>query len=299
MDADAGLSRPLAAGGFRWLRILRSRAVFPIVVLGLLSVAAIFAPWLTSHSPDANNLALSLGPPFWARGGSLAYPLGTDFLGRDVFSRTLFGARVSLTVAVVVTAVAGSVGTLVGLLAGYREGKLGAALMRTSDATVALPTVIIALVIAAALGASFQSVVVAISLPLWARIARVVQSATLAIKQTDFIAYARVAGLGTFAIIFRHIFPNVIGTILVVVTVQIGGIITLEASLSYLGVGIPPPSPSWGGIVADGENYLTTAWWISVFPAALIAITVLAFNLLGDWVADRFDPRLKHGTISV
>lgn len=283
----------------RWLHLLRNRATLPATILGLLALVAALAPWLTSHAPGANNLGLSLQPPFWQQGGSLASPLGTDFLGRDLLSRLLYGARASLAAAGLVTAVAGTFGTVVGLVAGYREGKLGAAIMRTSDATVALPTVIIALVVAAAFGASFQSVVIAISIPLWARIARVVHGATLSVKQNDYIAYARIAGVGTFGIIFRHIFPNVVGTILVVVTVQIGGIITLEASLSYLGVGIPPPAPSWGGVVADGEDYLTSAWWISVFAAALIAVTVLAFNLLGDWVADRFDPTVKQRTIGV
>jgi peptide/nickel transport system permease protein len=254
---------------------------------------AIAAPLIALHSPTEIKLTASLTPPFWDARGSLNYPLGTDLLGRDIFSRVVYGARISLAVAFPVILLGGGFGTAVGLLSGYLGRTADTVLMRTADAALAMPTVVVALVCAVAFGQSFQSVVAAISIALWARFARVVRAETLSLRERDFVAYARVAGHGPLSIMVRHILPNLIHSLIVLVTVQVGGVILLEASLSFIGSGVPAPAASWGRMIADGQGHLATAWWISAFPAVMIALTVLAFNLLGDWASDNFNPRLK------
>jgi peptide/nickel transport system permease protein len=278
----------------RMRKITKSGVLLPIIVILILLFIAGAANLIAIHDPIVNNLKENLLPPFWYPQGSLKYPLGTDLLGRDIFSRLVFGTRISLWIGFVVVMTSGVLGVIVGLISGFFGGTIDSLLMRVTDSIVALPTVLIALVFAATLGPGIKSVVLAISIPLWARIARMVRAETLSLKERDFVAYARLAGRYPLHIVILHILPNLLHTVIVLLTVQIGGIITLEASLSFIGVGVPAPLPSWGRMISDGRNYLMTAWWISTFPAIMIALTVLAFNLLGDWISDALNPRLKY-----
>lgn len=275
----------------------RGRARMPVVPMTLLTVvvlAAILAPWIAPHDPRIGKLSTRLIPPAWQEGGSTEFLLGTDSMGRDILSRVLHGARVSLVVGALGSLLAGSIGTLVGLIAGYRRRWVDSLLMRLTDITLALPLMLMALVLVALLGASFKNVVIVIVVLLWPYYARSVRGETLAITQSDFVDLARISGASSTRIVIRHILPNVMPTILVLATLQIALIILLEASLSFLGAGIPPPTPAWGLMVADGRDLIGTAWWISVIPGAAIFVVVLATNLLGDWVRDRFDPKLRQ-----
>ncbi len=232
---------------------------------------------------------------FQAReGGSMVYPLGTDKQGRDILSRIMHGARVSLLVSSLAILLGGGLGTLLGILAAYRGGKVDAIIMRVVDIKLAFPSILLALVLVAAIGAGFTTVIIVIAVLLWARYARVVRGEALAIKQQDFIARARVSGASNSRIMMRHIFPNLVNTVVVLATLEVGHVIILESTLSFLGAGIPAPTPAWGVMVADGRDLITTAWWIFLFPCLAIVLTVLSMNLLGDWLRDRLDPKLRN-----
>ena len=289
--------RPIPASDFRLpTSIWRQLASLPLIPLGCiiaLLVMSLLAPWLAPYPPTEQSLIDRLKPPFWIDGGSLEHVLGTDLFGRDVLSRVMHGGRVSLSVALTAIVVAGSIGTFVGIVAGYFGGFLETVLMRLVDAFLAVPAVLVAIVLASTLGPSFENVVIVIGLLYWPRYARQVRGETLAIKRSDFVALARVAGCSSGRILLTHILPNLVPSLMVLASLQVGAAIILEATLSFLGVGIPPPHPAWGVIVEDGRGMLASAWWISLFPGIAIAITVLAFNLMGDWVRDRLDPKLK------
>jgi peptide/nickel transport system permease protein len=230
----------------------------------------------------------------WEEGGSWTYVLGTDRLGRDMLSRIIWGSRVSLTAGVLTVLLASAFGAAVGLVAGYHGGRVDATLMRITDATMSFPVILLALILAVTVGPSFTNVVVAIAVILWARYARVIRGQVLTLMQLDFIAQARIAGAGPWRIILRHLFPNTLNTLVVLVTLQIGYVIILEASLSFLGAGIPPPTPAWGSMIAEGREFVTSAWWVSTLPGLAILLVVLAFNLLGDWLRDTLDPKLRQ-----
>ena len=274
-------------------RSLRSLPLVPLVCIAVLLIMAVGAPWLSPYPPTEQSLLDRLKPPFWVAGGVIEHPLGTDLFGRDILSRVLHGARVSLSVALTAIVVAGSFGTFVGIVAGYFGGWLEVVLMRIVDAFLAVPAVLVAIVLASTLGPSFENVVIVIGLLYWPRYARQVRGETLSIKRSDFVALARVAGCSSGRILLTHILPNLVPSLMVLASLQVGAAIILEATLSFLGVGIPPPHPAWGVIVEDGRGMLASAWWIALFPGIAIAITVLAFNLMGDWVRDRLDPKLK------
>ena len=197
-------------------------------------------------------------------------------------------------VAIFTLIVGGGVGTIIGLLAGYYGGRLDAVLMRTADSTLAFPIILFAILLVVTLGANMANVVIAIALVLWARYARVIRGEVLAYKERDFIARARVSGCSDLRILTLHLFPNTVNTLLVLLTLQVGWVIIVEASLSFLGAGIPPPTPAWGAMVADGREYVDTAWWVSAFPGIAIMLTVIAFNLFGDWLRDALDPKLRQ-----
>jgi peptide/nickel transport system permease protein len=269
----------------------------PVVSLGIIAtfvLAAILAPVLSPADPYEQTLRLRFRPPAWDDGGSLKHPLGTDRLGRDILTRMLYGARVSLAAGVVTVLVASAFGAAVGLVAGYHGGRVDAALMRITDATMSFPVILLALILAVTVGPSFVNVVVAIAVILWARYARVIRGQVLTLMQLDFIAQARIAGAGAGRIILQHLLPNTLNTLMVLVTLQVGYVIIVEASLSFLGAGIPPPTPSWGSMIAEGRDFVTSAWWVSLFPGLAILLVVLAFNLLGDWLRDTLDPKLRQ-----
>lgn len=294
-SANDGAGPNVARGIHReglWSR-LRIMPLLPMLAIAILLAMAIAAPWLAPYPPTEQSLIDRLKPPFWIAGGDLANPLGTDHYGRDVLSRVIYGARVSLSVALVAIIVAGAIGTIVGIIAGYFGGFVEIVLMRIVDAFLAVPAVLVAIVLGATLGPSFENVVAVIGLLYWPRYARQVRGETLSIKRSDYVMLARVAGCSDLRILATHIFPNLVPSLLVLASLQVGAAIILEATLSFLGVGIPPPQPAWGVLVEDGRGMLATAWWVSLFPGIAIAITVLAFNLTGDWIRDRLDPKLR------
>jgi peptide/nickel transport system permease protein len=211
-----------------------------------------------------------------------------------VLSRVIYGSRISLLVSIIAIGVAGTFGTAIGLISGYRGGLTDALLMRLTDVGLSLPTILIAVVLVAVSEPSFRNVILVIALLLWPRFARQIRGETLGIKEQDFVALAVVAGRSSTWIIARHIFPNVVPTLLVISTLQVGYVILLEGTLSFLGVGVPPPNPAWGLMIADGRGFLATAWWITLFPGLAMLLTVLAVNLMGDWLRDHLDPKLRQ-----
>jgi len=224
------------------------------ILVFLLVIPGIFAEWIAPHDPIKGSLALRLKPPMWEKGGSITYPLGTDKVGRDVLSRIIYGARVSLRVSIEGIVVSGFIGTALGLISGYFGGRVDALIMRLVDISISLPIILVALVFVAALGPSFSTVIAVITILLWARYARQVRGEVLSIKERDFIARARVAGASHFRIMFRYLLPNVVNTLIVLATLQVGFVIIFESSLSFLGAGIPRPTPAWGAMVADGKH---------------------------------------------
>lgn len=264
------------------------------VLMAILVVPAVLAPWLAPHDPLEGRLAHKLKPPVWLPGGEWTYLLGTDPLGRDILSRLIHGARVSLSVSLVAILIGGIVGTALGLVAGYFGGWTDTVIMRGVDVAFSMPTILLALVLAAVIGPSFQTVILIVALLLWARYARQVRGEVLSVRERDFVAQARIAGCSHLRIIASHVLPNVTNTLIVLATLQVGYVILLEGTLSFLGVGIPPPSPAWGLMVATGRGLIVSAWWVSFFPGMAIVLTVLTLNLLGDWLRDRLDPRLRQ-----
>jgi peptide/nickel transport system permease protein len=265
-----------------------------LAVVALAIFVAVFADLLTPHDPQAINPVEGEKPPAFMAGGSWTYPLGTDRKGRDILSRVILGARVSLAVAAGAIALGGLVGTTLGFVAGYRGGWVDVLIMRAADAFLAFPSILVALVLAVTVGPSFTVVITVLGLILWARFARLVRGEVLYWKHRDFIGLARVAGARGVYLVRRHLFPNVLHSIVVLCTLQIGWAIIVEASLSFLGAGIPPPTPTWGSMVAEGLSFIERAWWISMCPGAAMMLVVLCFNLFGDWVRDALDPRLRQ-----
>lgn len=274
-------------------RVRRLPLASCIIILGFILLAA-FAPQIAPHSPTLASLPHRLKPPFWLSGGSLDYPLGTDRLGRDILSRIVYGARTSLTVSATALVVGVGFGTAIGLISASLVGALRELLLRLTDAAIGFPMILIALLLVVALGPSNANVVIAISLVIWARFARVISNEASAVMKQDFIALAKVAGCSRARIIISHLLPNVLNTIMVLVSLNVGWVIIVEATLSFLGAGIPPPTPTWGNMVAAGREELINAWWIATFPSICITLVVLSFNLFGDWLRDALDPKLRQ-----
>lgn len=287
----------MAAGPTKSTTFWRSARELPwipiVIILVVLVIPAIFAESLAPHNPYSGSLRSRLQPPAFL-GGEGGFLLGTDHQGRDMFSRILFGSRIAIAVAGAGILIGGAIGTTLGLLAGYFRGIIETVVTRLVDITLSIPAILVALVIAAAIGARFSSVIAVIALVLWAVYARQVRAETLKWAQSDFVARARVAGASHARIIFRHILPNISNTLIVLSTLQVGFVIVFEGSLSFLGVGIPRPNPAWGLMVADGRIHVVSAWWIAFFPGLAIMLTVLSFNMLGDWLRDRLDPKLTQ-----
>ena len=266
--------------------------VLPMVILAVFVLAGLLADFIAPHSPRGINLANSLLPPVW-EGGTIEHPLGTDALGRDILSRLIYGARVSLSVVSITILISGSIGTALGVLAGYKGGLIDAIISRVVDVMLGFPSILLALIIAATLGASFVNIIIVVTLLLWARYARQARAETLKIREMDYVTLARVAGVSDLTIMRRHILPNILSTLIVLATLQVGSVILLEASLSFLGVGIPPPAPSWGGMASEGRAYIVSAWWLTAMPGMAIVLVVLSSNLFGDFLRDRLDPKFR------
>jgi peptide/nickel transport system permease protein len=260
------------------------------VLAGLLVAGALFAPWLAPHDPFIGVLADRLLPPSWLAGGERSYPLGTDVLGRDILSRLLYGARVSLLVAGLAVLAAGVVGSAIGICAGYVGGWLDSLLMRIVDLAISLPMILLALLIGVIVGPSLTNIVVIIGLMLWSPFARMARNETLRVSRLSYVDLARTAGISPLSIAVEHVLPNVAPPLIVLGTLQVGTVIIMEASLSFLGVGVPPPAPAWGTMIAEGRSYVLSAWWICIFPGLAILLTVLLANLLGDRLAERLEP---------
>jgi peptide/nickel transport system permease protein len=287
----------LEVSGERHLRLkyeLKQLPWIPVVIIVIIVFAAIFAPIVAPHSPTKQSLRDKLQPPAWQEGGTAGHLLGTDILGRDILSRLIYGARVSLIVASTALLAGGAIGGVLGLVSGYAGGKVDTLIMRAVDATLAFPTILFALLLAVTMGQGLLTVVLAVTLILWARFARVTRGEVLGLKDNDYVALAHVHGCSGVRIMFIHIMPNVFNTFMVMLTLHVGLVILTEASLSFLGAGIPPPTPSWGQMVADGRAKVATAWWISIIPGVAITLVVIAFNVFGDWLRDRLDPKLRQ-----
>src|SRR5712691_3839169 len=268
--------------------------VIPLVIVVVLVACALLAPLLAPHSPLEGSLGERLVAPIGMDGSRPGHPLGTDRLGRDTLSRLLYGAQISLAVSVVGISLTGALGSFIGLLAGFLGGWVDTLLMRLVDISLSLPGILIAVLLSVVFEPSFTNVIIVVVFLLWPSYARLVRGETLGLKQQEFVALARIAGCSSLTIMFRHIVPNLVPSILVLATLHVGYVIVLEAALSFLGVGLPPPTPSWGVMVADGRGLIEQAWWISILPGIAILVTVLSLNILGDWVRDRLDPKLRQ-----
>ena len=274
---------------------LKGFPLIPVSILLFIAFVAVFADLLAPHDPQIGSLARRFKPPFWLEGGSLAYPLGTDHVGRDVMSRLIFGARVSMVVGITAVLVAGSIGTLLGIVSGYLGGWADQVVMRITDTWLALPALTFAIFLAAIVGPSELNIILILGLVYWTRYARVIRGEVLSLKQREFVRLAIVAGCSKSLIMRRHILPNVINSAIVLATLMLGVVIVTEASLSFLGVGVPPPKPAWGLMMADGKKGLMVGyWWLTVFPGICIMLMVLSANLLGDWLRVKFDPQLRQ-----
>ncbi|CAG9166597.1 ABC transporter permease [Cupriavidus pampae] len=268
-------TRRIAARAQKWLAI---------IALLTVCVCAVLAPVLTPFDPVAISLADTFQPP------SATHWMGTDPLGRDILSRVMAGASVSLSVALIVVSLAGVIGTTLGVVAGYLGGAADAVIMRLTDMQLAFPAVILALVLAGVIGVDMTNLVIVLTLANWARFARVTRGEVLSLKTREFVLLARLAGAGTGWILRRHIVPNLFGTLIVLATLDLGSVIVLEATLSFLGLGVQPPLASWGSMIAEGRSHLSNAWWICVLPGLVLIITVLAANQLGDVLREKLNP---------
>ena len=282
-------------------RVLRRYPILPAFIVAVLVIAAVFAPWLAQHDPLVGKLRDQDRPPIWQESSpisgkepKLEYPLGTDPLGRDMLSRIIWGARYSMMIASVVLISGALGGTILGLIAGYFGGIYDEILMRMVDLTLGVPFILVALATVVVFGSSMLLIISLLILFSWSGFARQIRAETLRLKASDYVALAVVAGASSRRIISKHVLPGVVNTVLVIASLNIGQLILTEATLSFLGVGIPKPRPAWGSMVAEGRDYIDTSYWMALFPGLAIFAVVFAMNFLGDWIRDRLDPRLRQ-----
>jgi peptide/nickel transport system permease protein len=269
--------------------------IVPAAIIVAIALVAIFAELIAPHNPEVGVLGDRFRPPFWQAGGSDAHLLGTDHLGRDVLSRLIFGARVSMVVGFTAVIFAGIVGTTLGILSGYTGGWVDQVIMRVTDAWLAIPLLTYAIFLAAIFGPSEMNIVIILALVYWTRYARVIRGEVLSLKERDFVRLAIVAGCSKRTIMRKHILPNVLNSAVVLGTLMLGVVIVTEATLSFLGVGVPPPKPAWGSMLADGKKGMMAGyWWLTVLPGCCIMLMVLSANLLGDWLRVKLDPQLRQ-----
>jgi len=269
--------------------------MLPIAILVTLALLAIFADLIAPSNPEIGSLSQRFRPPAWVAGGSTEHLLGTDHIGRDVLSRLIFGARVSMMVGFTAVIFAGVLGSALGILSGYLGGWVDQVIMRVTDTWLALPALTFAIFLAAIVGPSEWNIVIILGAVYWTRYARVIRGEVLSLKERDFVRLAIVAGCSKWTIMRRHLLPNVLNTAIVLATLMLGVVIVTEAALSFLGVGVPPPKPAWGLMLADGKKGLMAGyWWLTVFPGVCIVLMVLSANLLGDWLRVKLDPQLRQ-----
>jgi peptide/nickel transport system permease protein len=273
---------------------LRGMPIFPTVVLGVFILSGILAGVLAPHDPVENHLNEALSPPVWQTGGTTKYLLGTDHLGRDMLSRLLHGATISLRVGLIVVFISGGTGAILAILGGFLGGWVGTVIMRLTDMMLSIPYLLIAIVMAVLMGPSVNNVIIILIVLGWTQYTRVLHSEVLRVKEADFIQLAKVAGCSKMRIMLRHVFPNIVNTLIILGTLNLGQVIIMEASLSFIGAGVPPIFPAWGRMLADGRQYITYAWWLCVWPGLAILLVVLSCNLLGDWIRVRLDPKFRQ-----
>jgi peptide/nickel transport system permease protein len=280
------------------MQVLRRSPLMTVglVMIGLVVVCALLAPFVGTRDPIQQNLALANRPPAWQARGTAQAPLGTDQFGRDVWSRIVYGAQISLAIGTAASLLGAVVGVTAGLVAGFYGGKVDSVVMRIVDLNLAFPLILLALAIAAILGPSLQNLVMVMALTTWMIYARVVRGVTLSLREREFIQAARAIGVDDLGIMWRHILPNLMAPVMVIWTLELARVILMESALSFLGVGVPPPTPTWGRMLAEGRNLLTTAPWIATFPGVAITLTVLGVNFFGDGLRDLLDPRLRKQT---
>ncbi len=266
----------------------------PLLIVVIFLICAVFAGLIAPHPQNLGELAKRLLPPTGMKGSDPSFLLGTDGQGRDILSRLVYGARITLLVSVVSILITATLGTLIGLAAGLVGGKLDLVVMRLVDVSLSIPAILIAVLLAAVFGASIQNVIIIIIILIWPSYARLIRGETLSVKQADYVALARVAGCSPLTIMRRHILPNVLPTVLVLMSLHVALVIVMEAGLSFLGFGVPPQYATWGSMIQQGYQSLQSAWWVAVFPCIAIVLTVISFNILGDWVRDRLDPKLRQ-----
>ncbi|WHY85977.1 ABC transporter permease [Neobacillus novalis] len=265
---------------------------FSIIILVLFAIIAIIAPFISPYDPNAQELTARLKPPAWIDGSVSGYLLGTDNLGRDLLSRILYGSRISILIGVLAVIISGVIGAVIGLLSGYYR-TVDAIMMRIADIQLAFPTILLALAIVAVLGGGMMNLIIVLGITGWVQYARVIRSEVLSMKSSDFVVAARTIGVSDGRLLFRHILPNILAPIITIATFQVASTIIAESSLSFLGLGVPINIPSWGNMLSQGQLYIGSAWWISLFPGIAIMLVVLAINILGDWIRDLFDPKSK------
>jgi peptide/nickel transport system permease protein len=264
-----------------------------LILLGLVATA-LLSPYVAPHNPVRERLIDRLLPPAWVGDGDWRYLLGTDHLGRDLVSRIMYGSRVSLVVGFAAVAIGGILGTALGVAAGFLGGRTDEIIMAMADMQLAFPTILLAIAIIAVLGPSFINLVIVIGISGWVTYARIARGQVLSVREKEFIEAIRAQGGSQWRIVWYHVLPNILSPLIVVATLDLARTIILESTLSFLGLGIQPPTPSWGGMLSDGREYLLSAWWIATFPGVALMLTALSFNRLGDWIRDLTDPRLRR-----
>ncbi len=292
MEGVSRLSRYLNVLNIK--KLTRNAPWIPLTILIIFLVFGLFGTQLAPWDPIKSNLEASLLPPFWEEGGSLEYPLGTDYMGKDVLSNVMAGTRVSLYVGFGVVLICATIGAIVGLVSGYLGGWADTILMRITDIFLSMPALLFALVVASVLGAGINNMIFVLTAFGWAGYARVLRGEVLRVKTGDFVSLAVIAGTSKARIMRRHILPNIANTMIIVATFHLGVVIIAESSLSFLGVGVPPPTPAWGSMCAVGRDYIYTAWWLSFFPGMAIFLVVISANFMGDWLRYRLDPKFRQ-----
>ena len=281
-----------------WVRVLtrlvrRRTALFGLIVVLAVLVAAVFASFVSPFDPLAQDIGQRLKEPGWQDAQGRIHPLGTDHLGRDILSRIIHGSRIALSVGLAAVAISGVLGMAVGLVSGYFGGRVDDFFMRLADIQLAFPFILLAIAVIGVLGPSLRNIIIVIGVSSWVVYARVVRGEVLSIREREFVQAAVALGSRDYRVLVRHVLPNAFTPWLVVATLDMARVIVLESALSFLGLGVQPPTPTWGGMLADGRVYLSTAWWLATFPGLAILVTVLGINLLGDGLRDTLDPRLK------